>query len=134
MRGVGGHGMAINQQAVAEPRPGFRDQPGQRCVIGLPTGADARLGLGKGEFAAVDLLPPCDNPRQRAKPRPHPGAGAIDPGRQGVGKHARVQFPGFSVHITPNPWEAGSDQWSTMGRGGVKELIHEGILAPAQRK
>ena len=134
MRGVGRHGMAINQQAIAELRPGFRDQPGQRGVIGLPTGADARLGLGKAELAAVDLLPPGHNPRQRAKPRPNTGAGAIDPGRQGFGEHGRVQFPGFPVHIAPNPGEAGGDQWRAMGGGGGKELIHKGILAPAQRE
>ncbi len=67
LRRMGRHGMAIDQQAEAEPRPRLGDQAGECGVIRLPARADARLGLGEGKPAAIHRLPARDDARDGAE-------------------------------------------------------------------
>ena len=134
LRGMGGHGMAVDQQADAEARAGFGDQFRQRGVIGLPAGADARLGLGEGEATAIDRLPRGDDARDRSEAGTDAGAGRVHPGRQRRVEHAGVEFPGFAVHVAPYARKGRRDQRGAVIRRGGEEFVDEGILAPAQRQ
>ncbi len=67
-------------------------------------------------------------------PRPAPtrGAGGVDPGRQRVGEHRRVEFPGLAVGVAEGAREGGGEQRRAMSGPGGEQLVDEAVLAAPQ--
>ena len=126
------HRVAVDQQAMAEIGAGLGDQRGQRIVERLPAGADPPLRVGERQLVAVDRLAGGHDAGDRAQPRADPGAGGVDPGRQPVGEHRRIELPRLAIGIAPGAREGGGEQRGAVLRRRGEQLVDEAVLAAAQ--
>ena len=132
-RAVRRHRMAVDQQAGAETGAGLGDQlrPARRGTAASRCGCAASASA-KRQLAAVDRLAGGDDAGDRAEPRADAGAGGVDPGRQRVGEHRRVELPGLAVGVAPGAREGGGEQRGAVLRGRGEQLVDEAVLAAAQ--
>ena len=124
------HGMAIDQNCLAELRKAFIQKGFQRRVIGVPIAQDAQLRLGPGQFAAIDCAPTCDD----AGDHPQPGRNArvvrcpVNPF-----DHRGVKLIRRAVQVDIGARHAGSDQRCAVHGCRGKELIDKGIFGRPDR-
>jgi hypothetical protein len=133
LRGMRRHRVAIYEQASAEFIASLRDERREGRVVGLPEASDPVLGLAEGELAPVHRLAGRHHAGDGAEPGADAGARRVDPRRQRPVEHAGIEFPGLAVHVAEHAREGRREQRrAVLGRGG-EELVHETVLAAAQR-
>src|SRR5262245_43359331 len=98
--------MAIDQQAAAEPRFGFLDEPAQNLMIRPIKVFDAMLCLGEAELLGVYLLAAGDQLGDRAEAHADPWRAGVDKLRQQVTEHARIELVGFPIDVEVSAWKA----------------------------
>lgn len=91
--------MAVDQNRITKTLARGLKQHIERLVIRLVEAFDAIERLGKRNAPRINQLPLTDQTRHRAKPAGNARRLAVDERRQRLGKHARIEFIGFTVYI-----------------------------------
>ncbi len=111
----------------------FVEELSQGQMIGPVHRLDTASGLGEGELAVVDLAPLGHQAGDGAEARGHPRGACAGEVWQVVLEHRRVELIGLAVHIDVGARVAGEQQAAAVPRGGLDQLVDQGVLGAAHR-
>ena len=94
-----GHGMAVDQQAAAEPVNALVEQLPECGVVGDVKAFDGRFGDRERQLAGINIFAAGNHLGDGAEPGTNPGRTGIDVVGQGAVKHFRIQFEGLAVGV-----------------------------------
>jgi len=104
-----GHRMAIHHDRHTEPRARFRDQTGQRRVVGMMQMCQPLFGILGPQLLAINFGAVAYDTRDDAQPRRHACAMWVDVETQRSIEHGVIQFGGCPIGIDIGARKQGCD-------------------------